>query len=46
MMLVHDLDLMVAAHLPGAGTYDFPASVTVDAPDQDVWRPWVISADG
>lgn len=46
MMLVHDLGLMVAAHLPGAGTHDFPGSVSVDAPDQDKWRPWVLAPDG
>jgi hypothetical protein len=42
MMLVHDLDLLVAAHLPGVGTQYFPENVTVDAPDQDRWRPWVL----
>ncbi|GAA1581806.1 hypothetical protein GCM10009789_39400 [Kribbella sancticallisti] len=40
MLLVHDLDILVAAHLPAAGTQYFPDNVTVDAPDQDQWRPW------
>jgi hypothetical protein len=41
MLLVHDLDLLVAAHLPGAGTEYFGETVTVDAPDRDKWAAWV-----
>jgi hypothetical protein len=41
MLLVHDLDILVAAHSPGAGTQYFAEKVTVDAPDQSHWRPWV-----
>lgn len=41
MLLVHDLDVLVAAHLPGLGTEYFGEMVTVDAPDQDKWRGWV-----
>lgn len=43
MLLVHELDALVAAHLPGVGTEYFGESITVDAPDQDTWRPWVRS---
>jgi hypothetical protein len=41
MLLVHDLDLLVAAHLPGVGTQYWVEPPTVDAPDQDKWRAWV-----
>ncbi|MFI5706268.1 hypothetical protein [Kribbella sp. NPDC051620] len=41
MLLVHDLGLLVGAHLPGVGTKYFDGSVTVDAPDQELWRGWV-----
>lgn len=43
MLLVHELDALVAAHLPGVGTEYFEQRVTVDAPDQDTWRPWIRS---
>jgi hypothetical protein len=43
MLLVHDLDVLVAAHLPDRGTEYFADKVSVDAPDQDKWRPWVRS---
>jgi hypothetical protein len=46
MLLVHDLGLLVGAHLPGRGTQYWAEPPTVDAPDQDKWLPWVISADG
>jgi hypothetical protein len=42
MLLVHNLDTLVAAHLPGTGTHTFDESISPDAPDIDVWRPWVI----
>lgn len=41
MLLVHDLDLLVGAHLPGRGTQYFEEPVTVDAPDRDSWKAWV-----
>jgi hypothetical protein len=41
MLLVHDLDVLVAAHLPGVGTEYFGETVTVDAPDRDKWAAWV-----
>ena len=45
MLLVHDIDLAVAAHLPGKGTEYFDAGVTVDAPDLEIWRDWVPGRD-
>lgn len=41
MLLCHDLDLLVAAYLPGRGVHEFPPGTTVDAPDAEQWRPWV-----
>ncbi|NEA30156.1 hypothetical protein [Streptomyces sp. SID13031] len=43
MLLVHEVTILDAAHLPGTGTQYFEESVTVDAPDQDKWREWVRS---
>lgn len=43
MLLVHEVTILDAAHLPGVGTQYFAEPVTVDAPDQDKWRPWVRS---
>ena len=43
MLLVHNLDTLVAAHLPGTGTHTFDELITPDGPDIDVWRPWVVS---
>jgi hypothetical protein len=43
MLLVHNLDTLVAAHLPGAGNHWFDPLISPDAPDQDTWRPWVVS---
>ncbi|MEV0289989.1 MULTISPECIES: hypothetical protein [unclassified Kribbella] len=42
MLLVHNLDTLVAAHLPGVGTHTFDQPISPDAPDIDTWRPWVI----
>ena len=42
MLLVHNLDTLVAAHLPGVGTHTFNEQISPDAPDIDTWRPWVI----
>ncbi|GAB2645469.1 hypothetical protein [Kribbella swartbergensis] len=42
MLLCHDLDLVVAAYLPGRGVHEFPAGTTVDAPDAEKWREWVV----
>jgi hypothetical protein len=42
MLLVHNLDTLVAAHLPGAGTHSFDPLISPDEPDQDTWLPWVV----
>ncbi|MGW1345333.1 hypothetical protein ACWCOV_30095 [Kribbella sp. NPDC002412] len=42
MLLVHNLYTLVAAHLPGAGTYIFAEQITPDASDIDTWRAWVV----
>jgi hypothetical protein len=42
MILSHDMALMIAAYLPSAGVHTFPAGTTLDAPDIDTWRPWVV----
>lgn len=42
MLLVHNLDTLVAAHLPGVGTHTFERPISPDAPDLDVWHPWVL----
>ena len=41
MLLTENLEFLVAAHLPGAGTHYFDSGTTLDAPDLDTWRPWV-----
>ncbi|MFC5260857.1 hypothetical protein ACFPJ1_01950 [Kribbella qitaiheensis] len=43
MLLSHNLTILVAAHLPGAGTHYFDSKTTLDAPDQPHWQPWVCS---
>jgi len=45
MLLIHDLDLLYAAYLPGRSVHDFPPGTTVDVPDIDAWLPWVIKTD-
>ena len=42
MLLVHNLDTLVAAHLPGAGTHTFNPLITPDPPDDTGWQPWVV----
>lgn len=42
MLLVHNLDTLVAAHLPGAGTHTFSPLITPDPPDDTAWRRWVV----
>ena len=42
MVLSHDMSLIVAAYLPGAGAHHFAPDTTLDAPDFDTWRPWVV----
>ncbi|MFK4089376.1 hypothetical protein ACI2LF_35010 [Kribbella sp. NPDC020789] len=41
MLLVHNLSLLVAAHLPGTGTHVFEEPISPDYPDLETWRPWV-----
>jgi len=43
MILSHNLALFVAAYLPGAGVQYFEPGTTLDAPDIDTWRPWVVA---
>lgn len=40
-LLVHNLDTLVSAHLPGAGTRTFEPPVTPDVEDIETWRSWV-----
>ncbi|MFF0266914.1 hypothetical protein [Kribbella sp. NPDC004536] len=40
-LLVHNLDTLVSAHLPGAGTRTFDSPITPDVEDIDTWRSWV-----
>lgn len=42
VLFVHNLDTLVAAHLPGARTHTFDPSISPDAPDSDTWRAWVL----
>jgi hypothetical protein len=41
-LLVHNLDTLVSAHLPGAGTHSFDPPITPDVEDIDSWRTWVV----
>jgi hypothetical protein len=42
-LLAHNLELLVAAYLPGRGIHTFEPGTTLDDPDLDVWRPWVVT---
>ncbi|GAA1158195.1 hypothetical protein GCM10009630_65450 [Kribbella jejuensis] len=42
MLLVHDLAILVAAHMPGVGTRSFDWPTTPDGPDIAVWRGWAV----
>ncbi|MEV8376560.1 hypothetical protein AB0P21_27700 [Kribbella sp. NPDC056861] len=42
MLLVRDVTDLVAAYLPGVGTHNFADGVTMDEPDLEQWRDWVI----
>lgn len=42
-LLSHNVELLVAAYLPGRGTHAFDAGTTLDDPDLDTWRPWVVT---
>jgi hypothetical protein len=41
-LLVHNLDTLVAAHFPGAGTHTFDPPITPDVEDIDAWRGWIV----
>ena len=41
-LLSHNVEILVAAHLPGRGTHAFAPGITLDDPDLDTWRPWVV----
>jgi hypothetical protein len=42
LVLSHAMSLIIAAYLPGAGVHYFPTGTTLDVPDDDTWRPWVV----
>jgi hypothetical protein len=42
-LLVHNLDTLVSAHLPGVGTHTFDPPITPDVEDIDTWRSWIIT---
>jgi hypothetical protein len=42
LVLSHAMSWIVASYLPGAGVRAFPAGTSLDAPDLDTWRPWVV----
>jgi len=43
MILSHNMALMTAAYLPGAGVHTFPRGTTLDVDDIELWRPWVVA---
>ncbi|MGZ0152792.1 hypothetical protein ACXJJ3_37440 [Kribbella sp. WER1] len=45
-LLSHNLELLVAAYLPGRGRHTFDPGITLDVEDIDVWRPWVVADVG
>lgn len=42
ILLLHNLEFLVAAHLPGVGTHDFAPETTPDAEDLQHWGPWTL----
>ena len=42
-LLTHNVELLVAAYLPGRGTHTFEPGTTVDDPDLSIWEPWVVN---
>ncbi|MGW5193478.1 hypothetical protein ACWEOO_29800 [Kribbella sp. NPDC004138] len=42
-LLVHNLDTLVSAYLPGAGVQTFDPAITPDVEDIETWRSWVVS---
>jgi hypothetical protein len=45
MLLVHDVNLLRAAYLPGKPVHEFPPDTSVDVPDIQAWLPWVVKTD-
>ena len=41
-LLSHNVEMLVAAHLPARGIHTFDPGTTLDDPDLDTWRPWVV----
>lgn len=42
LVLSHAMSWIVASYLPGSGVCTFPPRTSLDAPDIDSWRPWVV----
>ncbi|HEY9333594.1 MAG TPA: hypothetical protein VIQ79_04230 [Kribbella sp.] len=42
-LLSHNVEYLVAAYLPGRGIHSFEPGITLDDPDLDTWRPWVVT---
>jgi hypothetical protein len=43
VLLVDNLDILIAAWHPSAGRTDFPAGTTPDAQDEELWRRYAIT---
>jgi|SRR5579872_3180531 len=43
-LLTHDLDILVCAYLAGVGTHEFLDKTTIDIPDLERWKPWVVDS--
>jgi hypothetical protein len=41
-LLSHNVELLIASYLPDSGTHIFEPGTTLDDPDLDTWRPWVV----
>lgn len=41
-LLSHNVEMLVAAYLPGRGMHTFAPGTTLDDPDVESWRPWVV----
>lgn len=42
-LLSHNVELLIASYLPDSGTHTFEPGTTLDDPDLDTWRPWVVA---
>jgi hypothetical protein len=42
VLLVHNLDTLVVAYLPGKDVHTFDPKISPDVEDFDTWRPWVL----